>query len=268
MSDFIEKARRRLAVNGENIGEVYENNTSAFIQEMFSDSPTFRVAKVKSYQFPEISEIDLRVINVERMGTLREIMFRPYEGLNTGAYVEFDGNTWLLTDSWGSIETMQQKSLVQKCNHELVWSTSENWHKEDSEGNLVLDETKINRHICIASQSPLGSKSNQGRLEVQWNKYDVSLPFGQMYIFLEKNDITTSIKINDRFFLGSNVYEVVGFDDNTLVNLDGYGIIQLTTKVTTSQARDDFENSIAFNDAKKDVEPDDNDDSDNGGVIW
>lgn len=267
MSDFIEKARRRLAVNGNGIGEVYETNTSAFIQEMFSDSPTFRVANVKSYQFPEITKMDVRVINVERMGSLREVMFRPYEGLSTGAYIEFDGNTWLLTDSWGSIETMQQKSLVQKCNHELVWAISEDWHKKDSEGNLVLDENKINRHICIASQSPLGSKSNQGRLEVEWNKYDVKLPFGQMYIFLEKNDITTSIKINNRFFLGSNVYEVVGIDDNTLVNLDGYGIIQLTTKVTTSQALDDFKNGIAFNKIKQDVEPE-LDDNDNGGVIW
>lgn len=267
--NYIERARKRLARNGSNVGDSYEINTSAFIQTMFSDSPTFRVADVRSFQFPDIKKIDIRVVEMERMGSLRQILFRPYEGLNTGAYVDFDGDTWLLTDSWGSIETMQQSSLAQKCNHILTWSTSENWLNADGS----LDESKINRMICIASQSPLGSKSNQGKLEIEFNKYDVKLPFGQMYIFLEKNDITTTIGINDRFFLGSNVYEVVGVDDNTLVNLDGYGIIQITARVTTRQNLDDLNNGIAFNRyGSVNSNPintfADKEEKGSGGVIW
>lgn len=266
MNDFLDKARKKLSINGESMGEVYENNTSAFIERAFRDSPTFRMAEVYSAQYPDIEKMEVRVINVERMGFLREILYRPYQGLNVGTYVGFDGDIWILTDSWGSIETMQQKSLAQKCNHTLLWSSYENWYKTNEFGEKVLDESKVNRMFCIASQSPLGSKSNQGKLEIEFNKYDVKLPQGQMYLFLEKNDLTTQISLHHRFILGRNVYEVVGVDDNTLVDIDGYGIIQLTTKVTTIQDRDDFVNGIAFNLIKDNVNEDDNEDG--GGSIW
>lgn len=264
---FLDSYRRRLGVNGQNVGEVYHSSTVAFKQEKFNQSPTFRVLEVKSFEFPEIKKMDARVINVERLGTLREVLFRPYQGLNLGTYVRFDNETWLISDMWGSIENGQQKVLVQNCNRFLKWKDS------NDELNIV---------DCIASQSPLGSKASQGKNDIEFNAYDVRLATGQLFVFVEKNEKTSRISLNQRFILGSNVYEVYGLDDTTSIDKSGYGIIQILVKLTTRQSADDFENGIAYNKYKNDSaieipkdtdvslpeEDTDEDEEDTGGLPW
>lgn len=241
MSDYLNKAISRALKE-----ETITSDTMDFINANFHDSPTFHVLGVSSHEFQDVIEIDSRVIEVERMGSIREILFRPYQGLNTGTYIIFDDDYWLITDVWGNRKT-KQKALVQKCNHQLKWKD---------------DNNNIESIMCIASQSPLGSKSNQGKLEIEWNKYDVMLPSGQLYLFVEKNDITEKVELNQRFILGNNVYEVVGVDQNTLVDTRGFGIIQFTTKITTARESDDFANGIASQNKKSDNS------TSNGGRIW
>jgi hypothetical protein len=69
MSNHIDKYKRRLGRNGDDVGKVYDNNTIAFIEATFHASPTFRVLEVKSTELTHITEIDARVVEVERMGT-------------------------------------------------------------------------------------------------------------------------------------------------------------------------------------------------------
>jgi hypothetical protein len=262
----LDKYRSRLSRNGTNTGEVYASNTIAFIEATFQASPTFRVLEVVSTEFPEITQMDARVVEVERMGTLREVLFRPNQGLNIGTYVKFDGGTWLIFDKWGSTQSHTGlKVLVEKCNRTLKWK----------DANGIVQEID-----CIATQSPLGSKANQGKNDIEWNKYDVRLPLGQLYVFVEKNDITSTISLNHRFIFGSNVYEVFGIDDTSSVDNNGFGVIQLTVKVATKQDADDFQNRIAFNQYETPstaVLPTDggenpvdgtNEDSGNGGLMW
>ncbi len=257
MGNFLERHNKRLGKNGkiEDMGDAYANNTSAFIDSNFHASPTFRVLKVKSTEFPNITEIDARVIEVERMGTLREVLFRPQQGLNVGTYVTFDDDTWLAFDKWGSTKTATGlKLMVEKCNRILKWN--------DKDGVLKTID-------CIASATPLGSKANQGRNDIEWNKYDVRLPLGQLFVFFEANDLTKTIKMNQRFIFGSNVYEVFGIDDTTLVDENGFGVVQLTIKVTTRQNGDDFTNGIAINHYDTDYNPEvPPTDDDEGGMIW
>lgn len=251
---YINKARRRLGRNGRDVGEVLTNNTVSFIERNFHTSPTFHVLEVDSFEFPNIKTIDSRVIEIERMGSIRQVLFRNYQGLNVGAYVKFDDETWLVTDVWGSKHS-NQKALIQKCNNELRWIAEDGNHM---------------KFMCVASQSPLGSKSNQGKLEIEWNKYDVKLPLGQLYVFIERNKFTSKIKIDQRFIFGNNVYQVSGVDDTTLTNKGGFGIIQLTTKVTTRQDKDDFENGVAFNKYGEEcaTTPTVEELKDKGGRIW
>lgn len=229
----IDRYKNRLTRNGNNVGESYANNTIAFKEATFSDSPTFRVLEVTSSEFPDITEIDARVVEVERMGTLREVLFRPYQGLNIGTFVRFDGFTWLIFDQWGDRTSHKYVALVEKCNRTLKWQ----------------DATKAVQEIdCIASQSPLGSKASQGKNDIEWNKYDVSLPLGQLYVYLEKNKLTDTLEMNQRFIFGRNVYEVFGIDDTSFVDKEGHGIIQLMVKLDVKRSSDDFVNRIAFND--------------------
>lgn len=255
MADYIDKYKNRLNRNGSDLGEAYKNNTIAFIEATFASSPTFRKLLVRSYAQPEIKEMDARVVEVERMGTLREILFRPTsEGLNIGTYIEFDGSTWLIFDKYGD-----DKALVEKCNRKLKWI--------DRNGNLIsLD--------CIASSQDLGSKAKQSKNEIEFNKFDVSLPLGQLFVFVELRPETAHFKLGHRFVFGSKVYEVTGIDDTTTVaevGEDAFGILQLTVKVTTIKEQDDFENRVAWNtyDDISTVVPEEGDTTTGeGGRIW
>lgn len=230
---YLDKYNQRLNRNGNDVGEVYLNNTKAFIESTFHASPTFRVMGVKSSQFPAITQIDARVIEIEKLGNLREVIFRPNQSLDVGTYVTFDNDTWIIFDKFGSLGSSSVRVEVAKCNRILKW--------KDKNNNVIEID-------CVASASDLGSKAKQNRNDIEWNKYDVRLALGQLFVFVEANPTTKQIKLNHRFIFGRNVYEVVGTDDTTSVNKDGFGVIQLTIKITTSQDADDFVNGIAFND--------------------
>ncbi|UGO46278.1 hypothetical protein PQE74_gp195 [Bacillus phage vB_BanS_Chewbecca] len=257
MSDYIGKYKRRLRRSGNDVGDAYKNNTIAFIEATFHTSPTFRVLEVVSSQFPEIKKMDARVVEVERMGSLREIIFRPNQSLETGTYVKFDGDTWLLFDKYGGTGSTSVKMLAEKCNRTLKW--------KDKDG-------VIREWDCIAGSTDLGSKAKQNRVEIEWNKYDVRLPVGQLFVFVEANKETKSVEINQRFIFGNNVFEVVGRDDVTGITKSGNGIIQLTIKITTKQEHDDFENNIAVNEYKETgvnpKPPTTGGGTDDGGDIW
>lgn len=267
MSNHIDKYRRRLGRSGNDVGEVYNNNTIAFIESTFHSSPTFRRMTVNSFQFPEIKEIDARIVEVERMGSLREAILRPSHYLDVGAYVNFDGEDYLVYDRHGGTGATNMKLTLARCNRTLKWVNS----------NGELREV-----FCVASATDLGSKAKQSKNEIEWNKYDVRLPIGQLFIFVEINDNTKNINLNNRFIFGRNVYEVTGIDDITGINSDGYGIIQLTIKITPKNGKDDFINGIAFNEYKEKVEEEevvegfgimsttntDTETGDKGGRLW
>lgn len=231
-NDFLGKYKRRMSRNGDNVGEVYKNNTIAFIEATFHTSPTFRVMEVESIQFPNIKEIDARIVEVERMGSLREAILRPSQFLETGAYVYFDNEDYIVFDRHGGTGATNVKLTLARCNRQLKWY--------DKDGVL-------NNMHCVASATDLGSKSKQSKNEIEWNKYDVRLPLGQLFVFVEISEKTQSIDLNDRFIFGRNAYEVTGIDDITGMNAEGYGILQLTIKINPAKIKDDFTNGIAYN---------------------
>ena len=252
--DYIDKYRQRVAKNGNDIGEAYNNNTVNFIEATFKKAPTYRLMKVHSTQFPHITEIDARVVEVERLGSLREVIFRPNQYLDIGTYLEFDGDYWLIYDRYTA--GIKTKVLVSRCNYVLKW--------KDKNSN-------IQQIKCIASSMELGSKAKQDNLGIEWNKYDVRLPLGNLFVFVEKNPLTKTIQMNQRFIFGSNVYEVIGIDDVTNTIQNGqYGIIKFFVKITTKHPEDDFENGIAYNSFVESDEEDSgsSNDTDIGGIIW
>lgn len=240
-----DKYNRRLRRNGDNVGESLTNNTIPFIEATFHASPTFRVMKVHRFGTPTV-EMDARVVEIERLGSLREIILRPSQSLEIGTYVEFDGYTWLLFDKYGGTGSTSIKMLAIRCNRKIKWM--------GRDGSPTPKE-----YFCVASATDLGSKSRQSKNEIEWNKYDVRLPLGQLFVTVEANDDTKSIELNDRFVFGRNVYEVTGIDDVTGIEENSYGVIQFTVKIDT-QRDGDFVDGMAVNEYPKD--------STNGGLLW
>lgn len=230
MPSIFEQYTRRVTSHSNNLRGRYERDTEQFINQNFDDAPTYR--KIDVYRDEEpLGEFEVRVNMIERMGNIRSIMLRPHEDLNVGNMAMFESRTWLIFDKYGYVES-GVKVTAMRTNYNLKW--------KDPDG---LTHSKR----CYASSSDIGSKSKQSRATIEFNKYDVRLPFGQLYIFLETTDHTKRIDLNHRFIVNDIVYEVIGIDNTTHVE-DNYGIIQLTVKRVTKRHEDDFELGIAYND--------------------
>lgn len=235
MSDFLERYSERVLSDGANTGESLKNNTERFIQQKMTDAPTYRRALIhKSKGTPQVESmhVDVRVIKVLRMGSIRNILFRPTEKHRVGNIITFDGEDWLCYDKHGS-EYSHIKMTVALINDSLVWQAR---------------DRQIKRIPCISTTSPLGSTSKVGDNRIAFNSYHVKLPESQLLIFIEMNEETSKIALDYRFVVGKRVFKVISVDDVTYVDKDYYGVIQLTLEHDLEiTSKDDIENGIAYN---------------------
>lgn len=230
MSNYIDKYRKRVNQNATNIGDSLKTRSQNYYNGKFLESPNFRKALVSSFEFPDIKEIDIHTTSIERMGGIKNVVFRPNETLGYGSYLTFDSSTWLIYDLFKN--TVATKAIVQECNSFLRWT--------DGEGNLY-------EKPCYSGASDLGSKAKQSRSEVAWNKYDVRLATGQLFCYVEKDLNSSKIEIDQRLIFGDKVYKVVGYDGTTLTNVEGKGVVYFMLQLTPSRESDDFVNGIADN---------------------
>ena len=251
MVSVFEEYSERVNSHATNIRGRYERDTKNFILDNFDDSPTYREIEVHKYE-ESIGTYGVRVNMIERMGNIRSILLKPDEDLNIGNMTMFEDRTWLIFDKFGHKEN-GVKLTAMRTNYNLQWI--------DRDGVL-------NAKRCYASSSDIGSKSKQSRANIEYNKYDVRLPFGQLYIFIETTDATEKIDLNQRFIINNIAYEVIGVDNTTHVEdhrivdeetgkeeFPKYGIIQYTVKRVTKHPKDDFELGIAYNDyLEKDID--------------
>lgn len=259
MSKYLDVYKKRILSNGEDVGDALSNDTIAFINDSFKNSTTYKLLEVESSKFVNLKTIDARVVQIERLGTLREIILRPDADLDVGVYVKIDNEWYLTIDKYGGLGASSIKLTIIKINQMLKW--------KDKNG-------VIKSYKCVASATDLGSKSKQGKTIIEFNKYDVKLPSGQLMVSVELNKDTNLIELNHRMIFGKNVYEVIGYDDISNTT-DGYGIIQYTVKLAPRTSKDDFVNGIAFNDYKISDENIDSIDlegnsikEDRGGRLW
>lgn len=223
------KYSSKVKSKGQTLRDRYKNDAENFINDKFEDSPTFR--EIELFEKGEnIGIFDVRVNKIERMGNIRNLLFRPNTNVDVGNMTKFEDRVWLLYDKFGSRFEHVTITAI-RTNHNLKWIDAD-------------DILHTNR--CYASSSDLGSKSKQSRATIEYNKYDVKLPYGQLYIFIETTEDTRRIDLQHRFIVNGIPYSIVGIDNTTLVE-DDYGIIQFTVKRTTAVPEDDLENDIAYN---------------------
>lgn len=229
MPSIFEDYTTRTSARGNNLRSRYENDTENFVNTNFADAPTYRVIDVYQ-EYESLGQYEARVNMIERMGNIRNILLRPSYDLKIGNMTRFEGRTWIIFDKYGHIDS-GVKLTAMRTNHSLQWE----------------DADKIHHMIrCYASSSDIGSKSKQNRATIEYNKYDVRLPYGQLYVFIETNKDTVKIDLNHRFIINKIPYEVIGVDNTTQVE-DNYGMIQFTVKRTTLHDKDDLELGIAYN---------------------
>ena len=150
-----------------------------------------------------------------------------------GNIIEFDGDKWLAYDTFGS--TVDDVKLrVGKINDTLRW--------KDTSGKIIDIPS-------ITSTSYLGSGSKANDAGLAYNVFDVKTPVGKILVAVELNELTTTLRLGQRFICGSKAYKLEHVDDISYVDSDYYGVLQLTLKEDIrNDAKDNFETGIAYQD--------------------
>jgi FtsP/CotA-like multicopper oxidase with cupredoxin domain len=209
-----DKYRARLQIQGGSMAQAFFNDTANFINQTFSQSPTYVQINVDG------TPMDTRVIRTE-FPWIKNLLFRPNTKINIGAVVEVGSETWLVSKF--EPHPLYPKAEILKCNESLRWKDS---------------NQTFYSHPCVQQSLHREVAYTQDAL-MQTIKY-------QIRVFVQLNNDTKTIKIGQRFILGSTAYIVVGIDDVSNV-YDGAGLIEIMLEATQSTAGDDMINKIADN---------------------
>jgi hypothetical protein len=197
------------------VSEAYKNDTINHINDIFSKSPTFKQVLVDGFAKDGI-------ISHKEQSTELELLFRPQETINKGAYVEIDSDTYMIIDFIPN--EIYPKAQLELCNSTLKW--------KDSMGNLK-------EYKCIVKGNVYEVKEN----ERTNNKYLITSD-SELVVLVQYNDDTKTIKPNHRFIFGDVAFDVKSID--TLTNVyNEKGFIKLVVKFTNLTDTDDIINDVA-----------------------
>ena len=229
---YLERYTQRVESDGDGIGTSLKRQTDDFIQRRFSDAPNYRKVIVEQDNGDNTFTIDARLLEVDRMGSVRKLLLRPGEDLRLGSILDFDGDKWIAHDKFGSSHD-NVGIEVEKINSTLRW---------------IDPEDKLWEIPCKIGTSYLGSKSRMNTHRIMYNTYNVHLAEGGLMGYVERNELTRGIQLHQRFIFNDSVYEIVGKDDVSQVDRDGHGVLQLLLdKTTEKRNKDNFETGVAFN---------------------
>ena len=153
------------------------------------------------------------------------IIDRHIDFLPAGAYVEFNGNTWIVYNP-DNVTSDIGTSVVQRCN--ATYNTLD-WY-----GNLIKTPMVVVKGKVLAS-SPY------------YMEYS-SIMDGYGHILLQYNDATKDVHDNTRFLLGNSAYSfygVVNYAQEFTANEDSVHIIKTDFRVNEIIESDDRENRVA-----------------------
>ena len=175
------------------------------------------------------SKIGVRIDRASNVNTgiklsddYKKIIFQKDVNMVLGRKFSFADNTWLVSDN-STLLTNSSSCIVRRCNNVLMYKIN---GSVDSEP-CVIDYT---------------SSSNQ--LDV---KQDIILPSKNIKVYIQHNNITKNIEINNRFIFGTQVFKVIAFEDyNRLTTTNkNVGLMTIIMELDAKSENDDFVNDIA-----------------------
>ncbi|MEK5036302.1 hypothetical protein MKY96_33155 [Paenibacillus sp. FSL R7-0302] len=215
---FTDHYRRKLSRDGNGDADAVFNHTMQIADRKFMNSPNARKVKINGI------ETDVRVLDGDTSQE-KNLLLRPNTTADIGSLIELkDSEYWLAFDILG--EEISPKLSIQSCNDYLRWI----------DANGLLHE-----HIVRAAAT------RSTKYDIQTDKMQVEMLVGGIYAYVQANEETKTITSSQRFILGGSVYEVAGVDDVSNVNQYGKGVLQITCKLTTRSAADDFTLRVADN---------------------
>jgi hypothetical protein len=219
---YFEKYRNRA---GKSIGDRMREHTENKVQSQLVNSPNYKQVLIGGTWH------DVRLVQGIRVGSL-EILFAPHQDVPIGSIVEFDGETWLITEISHQI-TIVKKGVMYKCNNTLQWKKA---------------NIPYSLPAYITQYYTLGVYDIEAKTGID---YDTAK--GGLFAYVQNNAISKTIILGDKFSINGQAFEVVGIDNiSHIVNNVGY--IKLTIMRTINDGTTIVDNT--------------NNKVTNGGGLW
>jgi len=218
---YLDKYRKRLEASGIDEIDAYNQATSDFINEQFSNAPSYRKAKLNGVDLDIRVTFDSQATKDSLGSRKRNVLFRPNTNVSSGSILEFDDQKWLLFDVFK--DQLAPRASAQLCNDNLQWA--------EKDGT-------IRSFPCVASSL------NLIRYRIDNNKYGIDSLDNGLFVFVSMNPYTLSIVASQRFIFGNQVFEVSGLDESTF-----NGVIQIILRNSLKTEKDDLAGKIADNSA-------------------
>ena len=210
----IGKHRARMLSNGSNIGESLTNSTKSKVESLFKNSPSYHMVKVNGV------DTDCRIFQVNstilKSELYKELSFLPNTQFPLGSLVEYKNKHWMITDFVDN--EVFPRAKIQKCNHNLKWQRNNTIH---SYPTVVFSRTAYKDDVYPDKVMTLAS--------------------GQYQLYIARDENSLNLKIDDRFFIGRDIYEIAYIDE---ITLDGILIFTLN-KGQFNAAKDNAELGVA-----------------------
>lgn len=134
--------------------------------------------------------------------TMREIRTRHNDNIRSGSVIDFENKESKELTKFLLLKTVESKegydlSVMDKCNHVLKWQTD-----------------KCDIKTCdsiVFSRTAYKDDVYPDRI--------MTIAHGQYEVYVSMNEDTKNLKINDRFFIGKDVYTLSHIDEMTLENV-------------------------------------------------
>lgn len=204
----------RMNAIGKDAKEYLSKNAKNSNIRSFKDSPFYKIIKING--------VDIDVRFTSRSATTptkpsqKFIAFLPDVKIPLGSIAEFNDERWLVIDF--SDSDIFPLATIQLCNHTLKWQRN-----------------------CKILSYPTVVFSRTAYKDDVYPDRTMTLASGQYQLYIQDTEETRALKIDDRFFIGRDVYEIAYIDEVTMA-----GILILTlNKSMKSGTRDRLDLGIA-----------------------
>lgn len=210
MSDYFERYKRRA---GEPFGRRLRTNADDFYYRKLMESSNAQIIHIDG------EEYQARVAKGNRIEDL-EALFLPNTKLPLGGVVELDDDsTWLIfnTQKVGILP----KALLKRANYDLEW---------EKNGIKYKQPAKVQVYYTL-DMYDIEAKT----------KMDMDVPKGGMFAYMQINDDTKTLQIDDTFVIQGQRYEISGMD-NITHTIEGVGLCKYTLDIVVNAPDKETEN--------------------------
>lgn len=219
---YFDMFKTRMNAIGVSVSDEYTNETTAFINANFKDSPTYKQIMINA----STDLIDARIINTsyadKEYGT-EKLLLKPNQTIELGDLITVGDKKYIVIDVDINIP-VYPKATIKLCNSEMKWK----------------DKISLLQNLpCIVS--------NKNSL-LSEDKYFL-LPDGNINVVVQFNALSNTIIRQLRFVFAGEVYEVIGIDRLTDVYKEhGFTSIKMksVTVKPTEKAKDIGDNTAIW----------------------